>query len=191
MRKMGVIQQMILLLLVAGAALSVTRSPRQYYRLVGRFGHEWKNIKKSSVERSIARLHESKMLDLRLQKDGTWKMELSDHGKRRALYYKIETMTIRKPKRWDGRWRVIIFDIPEKERGARDGFRAWIKRLGFLELQKSVFILPYDCRDEFDFIVEFLGIRRYVRYMVVEEIDNQEYVEERFFSTSQKRKRKK
>lgn len=184
MKKLGAVQQRLLLLLVAGAALSVTRSPRQYYRLVGRFGREWKNIKKSSVERSVASLYKSKMIDLRLQKDGTWKMELSDHGKRRALYYKLEMMKIRKPKRWDKKWRIIIFDIPEKQRGARDAFRAWIKRLGFLELQKSVFILPYDCQDEFDFIVEFLGIRKYVRFILAKEIDNEAHLKKKFFSDS-------
>ncbi len=109
-------------------------------------------------------------------------MVLTDHGKKRALYYKIESMEIQKPKQWDKKWRIVLFDVPEKRKGSRDALRTWIKKLGFIELQKSVFILPFDCRDEFDFIVEFLGIREYVRFVVANEVDNEEYLKSRFFS---------
>jgi len=180
MRKIGSVQQKILLLLIAGTALSLTKSPKHYYRIVSLFGKEWKKVSKKSVEQSIDKLYRSKMVDLRMQEDGTWKMVLTDHGKKRALFCKIESMEIRKPKRWDRKWRVILFDIPEKQKGSRDALRAWIKRIGFLELQKSVFVFPYDCRDEFDFIVEFLGLRQYVRFLVAENIDNGERLEIRF-----------
>ena len=182
MRKLGPVQQKILLLLAAGTAFSVTRTPRQQYRLLDSFVQEWKNIGKRRVERSVQGLVRSKLLDLKKQPDGTWKMVLTDHGKKRALYYKIESMEIQKPKQWDKKWRIVLFDVPEKRKGSRDALRTWIKKLGFIELQKSVFILPFDCRDEFDFIVEFLGIREYVRFVVANEVDNEEYLKSRFFS---------
>ena len=54
----------------------------------------------------------------------------------------------------DGEWRIVIFDIPEKFKKAREALRMKLKELGFLELQKSVFIFPYECEDEINFIVE-------------------------------------
>jgi len=180
MKKLGPVQQKILMLLIAGAALSLTKSPKDYYRIVGLFGREWKRIGKAPAERSIAKLYRSKMIDLKQQPDGTWQMVLTDRGRKRVLYYKIDSMKIARPKRWDRKWRLVLFDIPEKQKGSRDAFRAWIKKLGFIELQKSVFVLPYDCRNEFDFMVEFLSLRSHVRFVIADEIDNETYLKRRF-----------
>lgn len=180
MKRLGPVQQRILLLIVAGAALSLTKSPKHYYRIVGLFGKEWKRIGKAQAERSIDKLYRSNMINLKQQPDGTWKMILTERGRKKVLYYKIDSMKIARPKRWDKKWRLVLFDIPEKQRGSRDAFRSWIKKLGFIELQESVFVLPYDCRDEFDFMVEFLSLRSHVRYAVAEEIDNEDYLKRRF-----------
>lgn len=47
-------------------------------------------------------------------------------------------------RRWDGFWRVVVFDIEEKRRYRRDFLRRRLKSLGFGMLQKSVFISPFD-----------------------------------------------
>src|SRR3990167_2211250 len=65
--------------------------------------------------------------------------------------------------KWDKKWRVVIFDIPEKSRMARDALRRKLKELEFRELQKSVFVHPYECKKEIDFIIEFFNLRHYVR----------------------------
>lgn len=106
-------------------------------------------------------------------------MVLTDKGKLKALNYKFEEMRIDK-KDWDGKWRLLIFDIPEKIRQGRNSLREKIKNLGFYELQKSVFIFPYECKNEIDFIVEFFGIRRYVRFGILETIDNEKHLKQIF-----------
>src|SRR3989344_4593151 len=63
-----------------------------------------------------------------------------------------EWKEIKKPARWDKLWRLVIFDIPEEERTGRMALAAKLKELGFYPLQKSVFIHPYECKDEIDFI---------------------------------------
>ena len=75
-------------------------------------------------------------------------------------------------KEWDGKWRLVIFDIPEEIRKGRDALREKLRKLGFYELQKSVFVFPHECKDEVDFVIEFFGLREYVRYGVLESIDN-------------------
>jgi len=99
---------------------------------------------------------------------------LTEKGKLKALEGKIDELEIKIPKTWDKLWRVVIFDIPEEKRRARDVLRERLKKLGFLELQKSVFIFPYECKDEIEFVVEIFEIRKYVRYLVVKEITNEE-----------------
>src|SRR3990167_5471187 len=44
----------------------------------------------------------------------------------------------KKPRRWDGKWRVLIFDIPERRRGTRAQIRRTLLQLGFTRLQDSV-----------------------------------------------------
>lgn len=51
-------------------------------------------------------------------------------------------------KKWDGKWRVVIFDIPEKKRKRRDDLRDQIKGLGFGMLQESVWISPFPIEEE-------------------------------------------
>ncbi|KKS01165.1 MAG: repressor in the phenylacetic acid catabolism [Candidatus Yanofskybacteria bacterium GW2011_GWA2_41_22] len=70
--------------------------------------------------------------------------------------------------KWDGKWRVIIFDIPQELHNERIRFRKKIKSLGFVMLQKSVFIFPYPCDDEIGDICGNLNISDFVDIIVAE-----------------------
>ena len=72
-------------------------------------------------------------------------------------------MEIERPARWDGKWRIVIFDVPEKMKRAREALREKLRELGFKELQKSVFIHPFECKDEIDFVTEFFNLRPCIR----------------------------
>ena len=65
-------------------------------------------------------------------------------------------MKIRKPAKWDGKWRIVVFDIPENLRSIRQALREHLCRLQFYQLQKSVFVLPYECGDEIEFYWSFI-----------------------------------
>lgn len=47
-------------------------------------------------------------------------------------------------RRWDGNWRIVIFDISEKKRKVRDRLRAKLRELGLGMMQESVWITPFD-----------------------------------------------
>lgn len=51
-------------------------------------------------------------------------------------------------KTWDRKWRIVIFDIPEKKKRLRESLRRKLIDLGFGRWQKSVYIIPHDIRDE-------------------------------------------
>lgn len=51
---------------------------------------------------------------------------------------------------WGGIWNLLIYDIAEADRGMRDQFRRYLKRLRLGCLQKSVWISPRDIRSEYD-----------------------------------------
>lgn len=182
-RKLGATQQKILLLLLGGFAIACTQSPGRQWRIIRGIHENWKEINKQTAERAIAALYETRLVEAKDNADGTKTLVLSENGKQRALTYRTRTMKIPVPKAWDRKWRIVIFDIPEDEREVRDALREHLTRLGFYKLQQSVAVHPFDCKDEIDFIVEALGIRKYVRFIVAESVDNEAHLKQ-FFGLS-------
>ncbi len=173
------LSEKILLLLLAGVTLSICYTPRQYWKTIKIAGKEWKRINQRETKEEIRKIYRSKLVKKKENKDGSITFILTDKGKLKALTYKFEEMRIDK-KDWDGKWRLVFFDVPEKIRRGRDALRDKIKELGFREIQKSVFIFPYDCKNEIDFIIEFFGMRKHVRFAILEEVDNEKHLKELF-----------
>lgn len=73
-------------------------------------------------------------------------------------------------------WRIVIFDIPDRFKKAREALRKKLKDLGFIKLQESVFVLPYECENEINFIIEVFLIRSFVRFIRVKSFTNEEQV---------------
>ncbi|MDP2946332.1 MAG: hypothetical protein Q8N61_02675, partial [bacterium] len=118
--------------------------------------------KRYQIRKTFEQLRRKRLIEM-IEINGEIKMVLNENGKKRVVNYESEHMTIPKPKNWDGKWRLIIFDIPEKFQRERRALRIKLDELGFYPLQKSVWLYPYDCRDEIDFIVEFFKISPYIR----------------------------
>lgn len=166
--------QRVLMLLAVGALLGMVRSGKDQLKIVKGAAHMWDEIERRSLRRAIDRLYRSKLIYFKYnEKDKSNTIKITREGKKVALTYQSEKMSIKPMKKWDGKWRMVAFDIPEKARYARDGIRRMLKRMGFFEYQKSVFVHPFDCRDEVDFIIEFYEIRPWVRFIIAESLDNE------------------
>ena len=150
----------------------MTRSAKKHFRIIRSVGKEWKKIDKRALEAAIDSLYKSRLISEKNNRDGTTTFTLSVEGKETALTYNLENMLISKHV-WDKKWRIVIFDIPEKLKKVRESLRYHLKRLGFRELQHSVFVLPFKCRNEIEYIVEFYNARRFVRYIEAQYIDNE------------------
>jgi hypothetical protein len=180
MRKLSPTKQKVLLLFVGGLALGLTPSPRQFFRIAKTIAKDWQRIKRDELYSAIRSLYSNKLIEECYEKDGRMTLVISEAGKKKALSYRIDEMIIKRPKIWDKKWRLVIFDIPEKRRKARDALRIKLKDLGFYELQKSVFVHPFDCKNEIDFIVEYFEIRPFVRFAIIESIDNELHLKKIF-----------
>ena len=176
--RLGHNQRKILVLLAGGLGLMVARTPRQYSKVISGVSSEWKKINYQARKIAIDNLYKSKLVEWRDNIDGTATLVLTDKGKNKVLAFDIDSMEIKKPARWDRKWRLVLFDIPEKRKPAREALRGALKRLGFYEFQKSVFINPFDCQDEFDYIVEFFKVRPYVRLVTAISFDNELHLRE-------------
>ncbi|RJQ32955.1 hypothetical protein C4572_00175 [Candidatus Parcubacteria bacterium] len=173
-------KQKVLLLLLAGVALGLSKSPRGYFRVVKGLPEAWREIDRKRLYRLVREFYNKRLIDYKEDKNGFVKMVLTKEGKKRALKFKLDEMKIKKPEKWDGEWRVVIFDIPDRFKKAREALRHKIMDLGFRKLQESVFVLPYECEDEIDFIVEVFQIRPWVRFLRVRSFTNEEQIRIKF-----------
>lgn len=178
--RVGTVQQKVLLLLLGGLALGLSRSPARYFKILKAIGQEWQDINRQALWRAIRGLYQSRLIKSVENPDGGFTLVLSEEGKKRALTFQIDSMAIPRPEKWDGKWRVVIFDIPERRRKIRDSLRFHLRQLGFFELQKSAFVHPYPCTDEIDFLVEWYRAKPYVRQLLVDKIDNDLHLRQKF-----------
>ena len=111
---------------------------------------------------------------------GIRSVELTEKG-RRALTieqasYSIDT----RYRRWDKRYRLVMFDVPQRRRSARDKLRSVMRECGFLRLQDSVWVYPHDCEELIALIKVELHIGKEMLYAVVESLENDAWVKRHF-----------
>ena len=186
MYKFGQVQKKILLMLVGGLGMGFSGTPIQYYHTLCQLKSEWKKINQRSFNRSMRRLSQEKLIEERRLPNGSFKLILTKEGKRQAKILDLlgRSIKFKKPKHWDGKWRVVLFDIPEKDRVFRDIFREHLRTLEFFKLQNSVFISPYPFEKPILKLVILYEAERYIRVITACKIDNENKIKKHFFDKS-------
>jgi|SRR3989338_3611736 len=97
--------------------------------------------------------------------------------KNKLLNYSVNQ---HRKQKWDGKWRVVIFDVWEKARSKRDSLRYEIKDFGFIQLQRSVWIYPYECADFIYLLKADFSFGKNIRYMIVDKLDHDKSLRKHF-----------
>ena len=129
-------------------------------------------------KQALSRLEKQGLIKQRGAMDGYF--VLTAQGKAKAMRYKIEETKIQKQKRWDRKWRLVMFDVPEEKKKARQAINFALKRIGCVHYQKSVFITPFPCEKEIDFIGETFNVREYIRIVIAESVEESGVFERKF-----------
>ena len=79
---------------------------------------------------------------------------------------------LKKNKVWDKFFRIVAFDIPLAHRKRAEAFRRRLKELNFLQLQRSLWVYPYECEREITQMARHHGVETYITIMVVGKITN-------------------
>jgi CRISPR-associated endonuclease Cas2 len=130
-----------------------------------------------SIKRSGEKLVKNGLLEI---KNG--KLKITSGGRR----YLLKCMSLgdskefNRNKKWDGKWRVLVFDIPENRRFDRNSVRQFLISIGFMRLQDSVWVYPYNCEDIINLIKVETESENDVLYMIVEMLENDEPVKKYF-----------
>ncbi len=169
-------KDILLCLFATGAIMIAANSPYFYINIAKAIIRNRKYIKKEIDQRKIAQLFERlkrNRLIILTEKDGKFKVELTEKGKRKVKEIQFLNMNIEKPTFWDNKWRIVIFDIPDKyKRRARDALREKLQKMKFYQLQKSVWVHPYPCEEEIQFLCELFDITPYVNIIFADNIYN-------------------
>jgi DNA-binding PadR family transcriptional regulator len=167
-----------------------TLYPHPYYHI---FCH---CNKSKSVYNALSRLEKKGLIKNYNNYNKEKQFILTQEGRKKskhlAVLLKLADAFIGPPKSsWDGKWRAIFFDIPEKFRRHRDELRFNLKMLGFYQLQKSVWVHPLPIPKEF--FKEFINpsLKRYTRIALLENIDQDKELRQFFFKKDKKSNGKK
>ena len=122
----------------------------------------WKSKRKHPRKKfldTFTRLQRAGLIETHIQNNHVY-IALSPEGKKRAGRLQIDALEITRPLKWDGKWRVLIFDIGELRKVHREAFRGKLRHIGFQMLQKSVWIFPFPCQDEVEVLRDFFQLSR-------------------------------
>lgn len=139
-----------------------------------------KQYSRWQTKQVISALGKRKYVEMQYLEDGRVRVKITKKGLTKALTYELENMSLDIPRKWDGKWRVIIFDIPQKYNRVRDLFRMRLKQLGMYKLQDSVYVSPYPCFREVEFLRELYGVSFTTQYLLVEKLEDDQYLRDHF-----------
>src|SRR3989344_36080 len=132
------------------------------------------------IDTAIKKLYKRGLIETITKASGEKYAKLTPEGKKSLLKFEFEGLAKQKPKKWDGKYRVVIFDIKENLRFSRDDLRYMLLKFGFVRLQNSVWVYPYPCEGAINLLKTYLEIGDEVVYMTVESIENDEWLLKEF-----------
>ncbi len=158
-------------LAISGAVCIAATSPYFSINLM-RGLKRWRKYKRQKVYNAFWSLCRQGCIIIKKSNHQVY-ISLTEEGRRRAGWLQIDALKIKRPKKWDGKWRMVIFDIAQLKNIYREAFRGKLKELGFVPLQKSVWIHPFDCEDEIELLRKFFGFsEKEMRLIVAQHIGN-------------------
>ncbi|MBU4479998.1 CRISPR-associated endonuclease Cas2 [Patescibacteria group bacterium] len=173
------LQKIILSTVATVGIIGVAVLAPNIFQVARQFSGDKKYNRKKYVETSIGKLLNKGLIKFETTSKGKF-IKLTEKGERELLKYELGDLEIKKPKKWDKKWRIVIFDIKEKRRGTRDILRSTLIRLGFVRLQNSVWIFPYNCEELIIMLKSSLFVGKDILYMTVDKLENDKWLKEIF-----------
>ena len=140
-----------------------------------------KKVPHTKLKRVLNNLEKKDILYLE-EKDGQIFVHLKSGFTPVILKYSLQPLLELKKKKqkWDGKWFLVFFDVPEVQRLKRDYLRKFLKTIGFYPYQKSVYIFPYECEKEIGLIKKIVEGAKYINYIIADKIENEKVIKTYF-----------
>ncbi len=115
-----------------------------------------------------------------VERDGKKFLRITPAGRAAFEFEQAKIALKNQKKKWDGRWRMVVFDIPERRRAVRLRLRAVMNEIGFVRLQDSVWVYPYDCEDFIALLKAELKIGKDILYAIADTIEHDKGIRAHF-----------
>ena len=135
-----------------------------------------RRLKPSELRKIFMNMKRKELIDYKEFPNGNIKIKILKNGLKKALINNLDKVQFKIPKKWNGKFYVIIFDIPNKFKIQRDYFVRKLKELNFYPLQKSVYVFIYPPQEIIDFLSHVLDIAPYVRILEVSRIEGEKEI---------------
>lgn len=148
---------------------------RGYYRKSMNEYFAERSFDRSNFSQSISRLRRMGYINAYLEGSERY-FELTTKGFEKIAWEQFNRLSIERPDKWDGLFRIVIFDVPQDKSDLRDLLRRKLLKLGFKLIQKSVFAYPFECKKEIEQISYNFSVSRYLKYMIAEIIEGEDEI---------------
>ncbi|MDP2788614.1 MAG: CRISPR-associated endonuclease Cas2 [bacterium] len=175
------LQKVILSTLFALGGLSVALVAPKMTKVLAQIEPDFMKSKfsKYSVNRSFRRLKEARLIVFEKTHRGSF-MRLTAKGEAKLRQLEINNFKIKPPKKWDQKWRILMFDIKEERKTMRNKIRHTLQQIGFVRLQDSVWVYPYDCEDLIMLLKADFKIGRDLLYVVADVVEDDKKLQHKF-----------
>lgn len=174
-----IVKDILSWLAIAGAIYIAASSP-YFIRNILKSYQKWKKYPKKKLNDTFYNLKRQGLIEIR-EKNHQIYIRLTEKGRKKAGMFQINSLKIKRPKKWDGKWRLVIFDISHLKKIYREALRGKLKELGFYQLQKSVWVHAFDCQAEIELLRDFFGLsEKEIRLIIATDIGNDKELKEFF-----------
>ena len=174
-----VIAKSVLILLAIAGFVTISAVTPNIFAVYGFSGRRRKFFNRKNLQKTVNYL-QARKYTLKKRGESGYTLRLTKKGRDLALRRIFQDFQIPRPAHWDGWWHVVLFDIPNRRKHARDSLRKRLKTLGFYPLQESVFVFPYPCDDEITFFTSLYNIGDYVRMIKTNKLLSDDDIREFF-----------
>jgi len=175
-----IIKDILIGLGTLGAIVIVGTIAPNIFGVLNKSGFTKKKYNPGRFTERIKYLRRRNLIAVKDNPDGTLTVELSERGRKFFLKYNLDDISVKPMKRWDGKWRFVMFDIPDKFKKASNALRNKLKDMGFYQFQKSIWVHPYPVRDEIEFVCNVFNVREYVNVGEISKLDDEEMLRSRW-----------
>ncbi len=170
----------LLFLLVLGGVFTVVLIAPKVFVVYDSFTRRRGFFNEKRLKRSLYYLKRHQYIKFVNKGKNTYEVQITKKGVEKSLSEFFDKLSLIKQPKWDGLWRIVVFDIPEKHKWEREGFRRKLSQLGLYRLQKSVFVTPYPCEKEISLFVLIFNISPYVHFIETKYLSNDGVIKKHF-----------
>lgn len=169
------LQKIILSTVAVAGLMSIAIMAPNVLQALGKLG-----LAKLKRQKEIITITRKRLVNAGLLKYEGKFLQLTTKGEAKLRQLELHDYKFKKPKRWDKKWRMLIFDIKNNRGSLRDKVRHTLMAIGFRRLQNSVWVYPYPCDDLITLLKADFKIGSELLYVIVETIENDKKIRQNF-----------